>query len=57
MSSRSIADALTAEYVVNGSGLFLTRAVSDDGNRAMRFGSDVGGVMNVTERVVLGYVG
>ncbi|MGV8109614.1 hypothetical protein [Methanospirillum sp.] len=53
MSSRSIADALTEEYVVNGSGLFLTRAVSDDGNQTMKFGSDVGGVMNVTERMVL----
>ncbi|MGV8109610.1 hypothetical protein [Methanospirillum sp.] len=56
MSFRSVADALLAEYVVNGSGLFLSRAVSDDGNRTMRFGSDVGGVMNVTERMVLGDV-
>ncbi|NLV26347.1 MAG: hypothetical protein GXY48_04150 [Methanomicrobiales archaeon] len=56
VSSRDIADALLAEYVVNGSGLFLTRAVSDDGNRTMKFGSDVSGVMNVTERMVLGDV-
>jgi len=41
---------------VNGSGLFLTRAVSDDGNRMMRFGSDVSGVMNVTLRIVFGAV-
>jgi hypothetical protein len=45
VSSRQIRDALLAKYVVNGSGLFLTRAVSDDGNRTMRFGSDVGGVI------------
>ncbi|PWR74569.1 hypothetical protein ACKUB1_00955 [Methanospirillum stamsii] len=56
VSSRSIRDALLAEYFVNGSGLFLSRAVSDDGNRTMRFGSDVSGVMNVTERMVLGDV-
>ncbi|NLV26341.1 MAG: hypothetical protein GXY48_04120 [Methanomicrobiales archaeon] len=54
MSSRSIRDALLAAYVVNGSGLFLTRAESDDRNRTMRFGSDVSGVMNVTLRMVLG---
>lgn len=53
LSSKSIADALLAEYFVNGSGLFLTRAMSDDGNQTMRFGSDVGGVMNVTERILL----
>jgi len=45
VSSRQIRDALLAEYVVNVSGLFLTRAVSDDGNRTMRFGSDVGRVI------------
>ena len=39
---------------MNGSGLLLTRAESDDGNRTMRFESDVGGMMNVTERMVLG---
>ncbi|WP_181391331.1 hypothetical protein ACKUB1_01005 [Methanospirillum stamsii] len=56
MSSRSVRDALLAEHGVNGSGLFLSRAVSDDGNRTVKFGSDVSGVMNVTERMVLGDV-
>lgn len=41
------------EYFVNGSGLLLTRTESDDGIRTVRFGSDVGGMMNMTEPMVL----
>jgi len=54
VSSRERSDVFGARFQVNGSGLLLTRAVSDDGNRTVRFGSDVGGMMNVTERMVLG---
>lgn len=54
VSSRELSDVLEARFQVNGSGLLLTRAESDDGNRTVRFGSDVGGMMNVTERMVLG---
>ncbi|MCA1915852.1 hypothetical protein [Methanospirillum hungatei] len=54
VSSRELSDVLGARFQVNGSGLLLTRAESDGGNWTFRFGSDIGGLMNVTERIVLG---
>lgn len=54
VSSRVLDEGTIARYVVNGSGILLTRAYSDDGNRSVAFGSDVAGAMNVSEQVVFG---
>lgn len=54
VSNRVLGEGTRARYLVNGSGIFLTRALSDDGNRSVSFGSDVAGVMNVSEQVMFG---
>ena len=54
VSSRVLDDETIARYVVNGSGILLTRAYSDDENRSVAFGSDVAGAMNGSEQVVFG---
>lgn len=54
VSSRVLDEGTIARYVVNGSGILLTWAYSDDGKRSVVFGSDVAGAMNVSEQVVFG---
>ncbi|MBP9007332.1 MAG: hypothetical protein BWY45_01020 [Euryarchaeota archaeon ADurb.Bin294] len=54
VSSRVLDENTIAKYLVNGSGILLTRAYSDDGNRSVMFTSDVAGAMNGSEQVVFG---
>ncbi|WP_373839354.1 hypothetical protein [Methanospirillum sp.] len=54
VSGRILGKNTSAMYLVNGSGIFLTRAYSNDKNRSVTFGSDVAGAMNVSEKIVFG---
>lgn len=54
LSHRILSDKTVAGSVVNGSGILLMKAHSDDGNRTVSHASDVAGSMNVTEEIVFG---
>lgn len=54
VSSRALGKQTSARYIVNGTGLMLTRAGSSDGNQSVSFGSDIAGEMNVSESIVFG---
>jgi hypothetical protein len=54
LSHRILSEKTVAGSVVNGSGILLTKAHSDDGNRTVSHASDIAGSMNVTEEIVFG---
>lgn len=53
-SYRILSGSMKAGEVVNGTGILLLRAGSDDGNKTLSHASDVAGEMNLTEQVILG---
>jgi len=54
LSHRILSDKTVAGSVVNGSGILLLKAHSDDENRTVSHASDIAGSMNVTEEIVFG---
>jgi len=54
VSTRILGEKTVAGSVVNGTGILLLKACSDDGNRTVSHASDIAGSMNVSEEIVFG---